>query len=192
MPVGRDGEDGRSGSGVPSGVAFRQLRVAANPGANQVTLQLTSTATGTGYFTLLAGASATCGTATQTAAGLSSAETTAYRIGSLQLTTSVTGSYTVKNLTASTAYTVCFTPDGTATLVTANVTTNTGAVLSPSEWTGVGSAGFSAGVSYYESLSFDPDGTPYVAYLDYGNSLKAANGDDRRCRFSVAESEPSC
>ncbi|MFC5470863.1 S-layer homology domain-containing protein [Cohnella suwonensis] len=40
-------------------------------------------------------------------------------------------------------------------------------------WVPVGSAGFSAGMVNYMSLSIATDGTPYVAYMDDGNSNKA-------------------
>ena len=40
-------------------------------------------------------------------------------------------------------------------------------------WELVGSAGFSAGIAYSQSLSFAPDGTPYVAYTDYSVGLKS-------------------
>jgi len=40
-------------------------------------------------------------------------------------------------------------------------------------WENVGSAGFSAGMAYYTSLAFGPDGAPYVAYQDVGNGNKA-------------------
>ena len=39
-------------------------------------------------------------------------------------------------------------------------------------WVNVGSAGFSAGESEYESLAFSPSGQPYVAYQDYLNLPK--------------------
>jgi hypothetical protein len=42
-----------------------------------------------------------------------------------------------------------------------------------STWGNVGNAGFSAGWACYTSLAFSPIGQPYVAYMDYGNSLKA-------------------
>jgi hypothetical protein len=39
-------------------------------------------------------------------------------------------------------------------------------------WVNVGSAGFSAGAAYYQSLAIDSNGTPYVAYQDEANSNK--------------------
>jgi len=45
---------------------------------------------------------------------------------------------------------------------------------SSSSWKTLGSAGFSAeGGVNYTSLAFDSSGTPYVAYMDYGNGEKA-------------------
>ncbi|WP_028606033.1 choice-of-anchor U domain-containing protein [Ottowia thiooxydans] len=41
-------------------------------------------------------------------------------------------------------------------------------------WEGVGGVGFSAGVALYTSLSFGPDGKPYVAYRDSANGNKAS------------------
>jgi MBG domain/IPT/TIG domain len=159
-------------SGAPMYAATGSI-FTANVGANQVTLELTSSATGTGYFTLLPGASTTCGTAAQTVAGENSAGAAAFRTGSLRLTATVAGNYTVKNLTASTAYTVCFTPDGVATPVTGNVTTAAATAFSTAAWTTAGSAGISGGAAPYMSLAFSPSGTLYLAYQDAGNSSKA-------------------
>jgi hypothetical protein len=136
----------------------------ANLGANQVTLQITSTSGGQAAFTLLQGASANCGTAVQTAAGQDSTGAAAYRFGSLYLA-SGSGNYTVRNLAQSTAYTACVSVAGGAA-VSANLTTNAGATFSTGDWKTVGAAGFSAAGSSYESLAFAPDGTPYVAYSD--------------------------
>ncbi|WP_028601705.1 IPTL-CTERM sorting domain-containing protein [Ottowia thiooxydans] len=41
-------------------------------------------------------------------------------------------------------------------------------------WEAVGGAGFSAGAANYTSLSFGPDGKPYVAYRDGANGNKAS------------------
>jgi hypothetical protein len=150
----------------------------ANLGANQVTLQITSDSAGLASLTLLNGASATCGSAAQTVAGKDNTGTVAFRIGSLTLAAGTTGNYTVRNLVASTAYTVCVAAaDGT--LVSTSVTTNAAADLSANTWKAVGTAGFSDGSADRESLAFAPDGTPYVAYVDnYSNraTVKKFNG----------------
>jgi sugar lactone lactonase YvrE len=152
--------------------AQAQTIATADLGANQVTLQLTSATTGTGYFTLLTGGAA-CGTAAQTVSGQSSTGAAATQLGSLPLTANVAGSYTVRNLTQSTAYTACFTPDGTTAPVSTTVTTAAAAALSSGAWAAVGSAGFSAGEAVYTSLAFSPNGTPYVAYEDYSHTDRA-------------------
>ncbi|MET4576947.1 IPTL-CTERM sorting domain-containing protein [Ottowia thiooxydans] len=41
-------------------------------------------------------------------------------------------------------------------------------------WEAVGAAGFSAGGAFYTSLSFGPDGKPYVVYADSANGNKAS------------------
>ncbi|MEO8231693.1 MAG: T9SS type A sorting domain-containing protein [Ignavibacteriota bacterium] len=41
------------------------------------------------------------------------------------------------------------------------------------QWWNVGTPGFSTGLVKYTSLAIDGNGTPYVAYADYGNLLKA-------------------
>jgi hypothetical protein len=149
-----------------------------NLGANSATLALQSTATGTGYFTLLPGNNATCGTGTQTKAGQDNLGNPAFRIGSLPLTAGTTGYYTVRNLSQGTLYTVCFTAeDNRLALQPLAVSTrlSTTATASPTApvWNLVGNSGFSAGQVYYTSLTFAPDGTPYLAYSDGGNSSKA-------------------
>jgi len=147
-----------------------------NVGAGMATLLLQTSEDGTGYFTLLAGMDTACGTAAQVQAGLTSTGTTAPYHGSLPLTADTQGRYTVRNLTQLTDYTVCFTAAKPnlfpATPVSANLST-TAAYLSGPVWSVVGTAGFSAGLAYYTSLAFAPDGTPYVAYEDYGHSYKA-------------------
>ena len=52
-----------------------------------------------------------------------------------------------------------FYPNGKATVMKFN----------GSSWVNVGAAGFSAGVSDFESLAFSPSGEPYVAFEDCGN-----------------------
>ncbi|MBK8476196.1 MAG: hypothetical protein IPL39_07725 [Opitutaceae bacterium] len=85
----------------------------SNLGANQVTLTLRSSATGTGYFTLLTG-SETAGTPAQTAAGQILGGAAAFRHGSLPLTAATNGTYTVCNLSSNTHYAVCFTAADTS------------------------------------------------------------------------------
>jgi len=144
----------------------------SNLGANQITLNLTSTTTSTGYFTIVTG-SASCGSAAQTESGESSNAAAAYRIGSLALTANVASAYTVGSLVASTAFTACFTPDGTTAPVTQSFTTNPANVLTSAAWETSGDLlDVSANAAYYESLAFSPNGTPYVAYQDVANSSK--------------------
>jgi len=152
-------------------IAFAQTTV-ANLGANQVTLQLTSTTTGTGYFTVLPGSNTLCGTTLQTIEGKDSNGVVAIH-GSLPLTANVNSSYTVRKLTQSTAYTVCFTPDGISAPSATSVTTTAPATFTNPSWRVVGVEGFSANTSFYTSLAFSPDGTPYVAYSDSGNGGRA-------------------
>ncbi len=149
-----------------------------NLGTNQVTLNLTSSATGTGYFTLLSGSNAACGTGDQVKLGQTAGGVTAPYHGSLPLTATVAGLYTLHNLPQTTAFTVCYTADdGTnlqTTPVAANVTTTTMTAGVTPAWSIVGSAGFSAGYTPSTSLSFAPDGAPYVAYQDGVNGSKAS------------------
>jgi|GEM_PF-1164116 len=147
----------------------------AHVGANLATLTLKSDSTGTGYFTLLKGGNATCGTSAQVQAGKDSTGAQAVARGSLPLTAATQANYTVRNLLAGTAYTACFTADksGTfATPVAANFTTAQAASWAVPGWQTVGSAGFTAGYSNYLSLAFAPDGAPYVAYQDGGSGGK--------------------
>jgi hypothetical protein len=140
----------------------------ANPGANQATLTLQSDATGTGYFTLLSGSGAACGTGTQVKAGQDSGGNPAVRRGSLPLVANAAGSYTVRNLIQSTSYTVCFTADDGTTVqstpATADLTTTAAATFAVPGWGVWGSAGFSPQTAADTSLAFAPDGTPYVAF----------------------------
>ncbi len=146
-----------------------------NLGANQVTLQLRSSATGTGYFTILPGASATSGTGAQVKAGRDASNVAAFRFGSLPLTANTTTSYTIGNLVAGTAYTVCFTADDGTTLqsapVTTSFTTSSSVALSGLNWAQIGTV-LSAAAADYDGLAFAPDGTPYVAFQDYDLARK--------------------
>jgi hypothetical protein len=160
---------------VPGQVAVTAITAtiaASNVGANQVTLNLTSTTSATGYFTLLSGSGATCGTAAQTAAGENSSGAAAIH-GSLALTANTAADYTVRNLAGSTAYTVCFTPDGNVTPMSSSVNTLAAASIGSYVWQPVGNAGFSAGETNSESLAFSPSGVPYVAFADGANGNKA-------------------
>jgi VCBS repeat-containing protein len=146
-------------------------------GAGQATLSLASSETGTGYFTILSPAE-TAGTATQTAAGKNAAGTVT-RHGSLALTAATAGSYTVRNLAAETTYTVVFTAkdeadnlQGTPQTTTFKTTATSSVV--DTKWKALGTAGFSAGQADYVHLVTAPDGTPYVAYVDLGNGIKAS------------------
>ena len=150
-----------------------------NVGAGMATLLLQSSDAGTGYFTLLTGSGAACGTGAQVAAGQTSTGVTAPYHGSLPLTANTPGRYTVRNLTQSTAYTVCFTADSPSganlnpTPVSANLTTTATASFTNPGWNTLGTAGFSAGGAYYTSLAVAADGTPYLAYMDVANGYKA-------------------
>lgn len=147
-------------------------------GANQATLILQSDASGTGYVTVLPGNGAVCGTGTQIAAGQNSAGTMAPYHGSLPLTASTPGRYTIKNLAQSSSYTVCFTADSPDSQnlqeipVSADLATAAGTIFTTPNWGTLGSSGFSAGAANYTSLAFSPDGTPHVVFASVGNSYK--------------------
>ncbi len=148
----------------------------ANVGAGSATLVLRADASGTGWFTLLAGSGTACGDATQTTEGKDSTGAAALRFGSLPLTASTDANYTIRNLTGGASYTVCFTAGNNGTLLSTPVTTNlttTAAAATATNWKTVGSPGFSAGIAGFTSLAFAPDGVPYLAYEDWGNSGKA-------------------
>jgi hypothetical protein len=148
-------------------------------GSNLATLVLRSSETGTGYFTLLPGVNASCGTGTQVKAGQTDSGAAAPYFGSLPLTADMDAHYTVRNLTRSTDYTACFTADSpsgfnlNAVPVKSAFTTSAVTVLTNPGWNLAGIAGFSDGASYFTSLAFAPDGTPHVAYQDWGNDGKA-------------------
>ena len=153
--------------------AFENVR------AGMATLVLQSDATGTGYFTLLHGSGAACGTGEQVKAGQDSSGVRAPYHGSLPLVADTPGRYTVRNLMESTPYTLCFTAGSPGGLnlnpapATATLTTTAVLTLANRDWNVVGSAGFSAGPVSYTSLAFAPDRTPYVAYRDEGNGGRA-------------------
>jgi hypothetical protein len=144
----------------------------SNLSASQVTLNLTSSVAGTGYFTVFASSSATCGTAIQTAAGQGSTGSPVVH-GSLPLAAGTAGNYTVQNLKGSTAYTVCFTPDGLTPPSSSTFTTLGGKSLSSATWNAVGAIPHGDTGTDLPALTFAPDGTPYVAFVDYDNGQKA-------------------
>lgn len=147
-----------------------------NVGANMATLAMQSSGSGTGYFSLLPGSSANCGNGAKVAFGPYSSGS--YH-GSLPLFANVTGNYTVRNLAGNTPYTACFTADSpnganlNPTPVSANLTTDAVTALTGLAWRTAGSAGFSTGAASFTSLTFSPDGIPYLAYADDGNNGKA-------------------
>lgn len=155
-----------------------------NLGAGQVTLTLRSSATGTGYFTLLEGTTPKLGTGAQTKAGKDGNGAAAARFGSLKLTANTAAAYTIGNLKAGTAYTVCFTADDGATLqgtvASGAFATPAVATLTGREWTGVGPERFSPDIVHNPSLTVAPDGRPWVVFPDggYGNraTVRRYNG----------------
>jgi len=150
-----------------------------NVGANMVSLVLKSSDDGTGYFVVLTGGDATCGSGDQTKTGLDNLGAPAFRFGSIMLTADTDGYYTVRNLIQNAAYTICFTADSpsgsnlNAIPVKASFTTSSATALTGLDWSEAGSVGFSAGMANSTSLAFAPDGTPYVVYGDDGYSGKA-------------------
>jgi len=151
----------------------------ANVGAGIATLVLRSSGTGTGYFTLLYGSSASCGTGAQVKAGQTDSGAVAPYFGSLLLSADTDGYYTVRNLVQGTAYTVCFTADSPSGFtpnpapVSITLTTAASTAFTGLDWGEAGNAGFSAGAANSASLAFAPDGTPHVAYGDDGNGSRA-------------------
>ena len=158
----------------PNAQASVSTPTTSQVGANMATLNLQNTGTGTGYFTVLSGSGTACGSGAQVKAGQTSSGDTAPYHGSLPLTADTVGNYTVRNLTQSAAYTICFTaesPTGSNlqdTPATANFSTL--AATGGSAWGKVGSTGFSAGKADYTSLAFAPDGSLTVAYEDASTS----------------------
>ncbi len=136
--------------------------------AGMVSLTLNSSTAGTGSVVLLQAGS--CGSPAQTQAGLDGSATAAYRKGSLTLAAGTDGHYTFRNLAQSQSYTVCVT-NGTDT-GSATFSTPAMAAFGAPSWQTVGSAGFSVGTAFNQSLAFAPDGSPYVAYQDGAMSAK--------------------
>ncbi len=149
----------------------------SNVGVNMATLNLQASATGTGYFTLLAGTGAACGSGTQVKAGQTAGGATAPYHGSLPLNANTPGIYTVRNLTQNTGYTICFTADnGTilqATPAKAPLTTTATADQTGYTWGKMGSAGFASVYGFNSSLAFAPDGTLYFSFQDYTQQVRA-------------------
>jgi hypothetical protein len=160
---------------VPSAAvtpALQVLRiVSAAPSANLLTVTLNADGAATTHLTLLPGSGASCGTAAQIQAGLDSMGGNAYRQGSLALAAATNGAYTLRNLGHAASYTLCATNG--AAIASVAVTTPWMTTYPTAGWTEVGGAGFSAGEAPEPSLAFAPDGTPYVAFQDEGNSSKA-------------------
>ena len=165
--------------GASTGFAQPTLTVPAtgNLGAGQVTLTLKSSAAGTGYFTLLEGDKVAPGSGVQTKAGKDGNGVAAARFGSLKLTANTAATYTVRGLSACTAYTVCFTADDGTTLQ-GTVATKAFATapmpdLAGRGWANYGSRWVNEGNTMYNCLALAPDGTPYIAYqdCDYNNRL---------------------
>ena len=152
---------------VGSGAAQAAVTVSVGSpvSAGMATFTLQSTTAGTGYLTVLEGTGATCGSVVETQAGQASGGAVdAYRRGSLVLTASTNASYTVRNLAAGIGYKVCATDTAGTNVASATFTTPAMATYTSPGWKTVGSAGFPAGEARYQSLTFAPDGTPYVAY----------------------------
>ena len=167
--------------GSGSAQAAPAIRIVSTvPSAGMVTVTLNADAAATGHLTLLQGSGASCGSAAQIAVGQDSTNAPAYRQGALALAAGANASYTVRNLAQSTSYTLCATNG--AGIDTATFSTAPMATYSVADWEAVGGAGISAGSAHSQSLSFAPDGTPYVAYSDGGHSNKTTvmryNGTD--------------
>ena len=149
---------GKANDPPPSG---NSTPTTSNLSASVVTLGLQSAYAGPGYFTLLPGVSAACGTQAQVMAGHNGSGGSAARFGSLPLVADTAGKYTVSNLSAGTDYTVCFvTGTFMDAVVTANFKTLVAADLTAKPWSKLGKA---IDGESFNSLAFAPDGTPYLA-----------------------------
>ncbi|MBK8478625.1 MAG: hypothetical protein IPL39_20795 [Opitutaceae bacterium] len=162
-------------------IAFAQPTLTApatsNLGAGQVTLALKSSAAGTGYFTLLEGSAPKLGTGAQTKAGKDGNGAAAARFGSLKLAANTAAGYTLGNLKAGTAYTICFTADDGATLqptvATVGFATNASVNLEGAPWAVAGDRLTPGSNPGYTSVAFAPDGTPYVAFQNDSSDYRA-------------------
>lgn len=145
----------------------------SNLGTGQVTLTLKSSAAGTGYFTLLEGATAVPGSGAQTKEHKDGNGAAAARFGSVPLKAATAGAYTVRNLKANTPYTVCFTADNGTTLqgtaVTKGFTTAAMPSLAGRDWSGAADSRTVAGLANYNSLATAPDGSVWMALQDIDN-----------------------
>jgi hypothetical protein len=162
------------------GSAFAQTPTLTTPtvsqsqiGANQITVTVQSSATGTGYLTLLVGdTTATPSTGAQVAAATDHAAAAAFRSGSLPLNAGVAATYTFGNLAENTGYTVWFTADdgvpaNLQSVARAVFTTTTSAANETGkDWGAIGYPDLAGGSVGWMSMAIAPDGTPYVAYVD--------------------------
>ncbi len=137
-------------------------------GAGQATLVFSSSAAGTGYFTLLEGGARSGCTAAQCKLGKDGSNAAAARFGALRLSANVPGAYTIRGLKAGTVYGVYFTADADdaylAAVQAAEFSTTTSANLTSADWVAVGSRGFSSGQASTPSLAFSPSGELYAAF----------------------------
>lgn len=131
-----------------------------------------SSATGTGYLTLQAGSSASCGTGTQVKTGLTATGTNAFGWAVKSLSAGSPVTFTLQNLASATAYTACFTADDGTTLqatpVSVSATTASQASLSDKSWSIVGSAGISTGTMGRAVMALSAGGLAHLAYEDAG------------------------
>ena len=143
------------------------------PAAGLVTAVFGSdtTTAATGYLTVLQGSGAQCGTAVHIQAGQDATGVPAYRRGALALLPGTPAPYTVRNLAHAANYTLCATAGTGGAVASADFSTPAVAAYASPEWQAVGGAGFSAELANEPSLAFAPDGTPYLAYIDYFNGL---------------------
>ncbi|MCX7111996.1 MAG: hypothetical protein NTX45_18090 [Proteobacteria bacterium] len=163
-----------AGSALAVSVPILTTPATENVGAGMATLILQYNAAGSGYFTLLAGTDALCGSGTQVKAGLDSSGAKALYRGSMTLTANTQSKYAVRNLTQSTAYTVCFTADSPSgsnlneNPLSVNLSTTAMTSIANPGWAAVGTAGFTSSQIISAALSFAPDGSPYFGYVNFG------------------------
>ncbi|ABQ24975.1 MBG domain-containing protein [Geotalea uraniireducens] len=126
------------------------------------TLQFQASAVSTGYYTVMAGADVTCGTALQIRGGKDSNGNTAAISGSMALQANTPASIQLNSLTNA-AYTVCFTAGTSSTLATV---ASFNLLTRPDfSWQPLGTAGAFSGDASYIKLAISPtDNTPYVVF----------------------------